>query len=150
MEGVAGAAEAVAREVDRARFGVRSAQRHFRQQPIVGPDEEVVLGCDHDRGALRANARIDHRAMHASVRKIAVAALQPERALGDRAGSDTVRDIDDVQRRMRAEQHALHHADERVRQPEVGEQRDQAARRLHQSTGSGRQRVMRRGQRPSL
>ena len=44
-----------------------------------------VIGRDHDCRTRRTNARIDHRTMHTSDREMPVAALEPERALGNRA-----------------------------------------------------------------
>src|SRR5690348_18208643 len=54
-----------------------------------------------------------------------VASLQPERALRDRLRANTVTQIDDARAREAREQDPLHHADKRVAQAEVGEQRSE-------------------------
>src|SRR2546425_628463 len=100
------------------------------EEAVIGADE-VMVGCmEGDRAAFSPDPGIHHCDMDRSGRKAAPGAVEEERALEDGKGPHAVGDVDHGCLHKHGKDGPLHGADVRVLEPEVGQQRHDAAR-LH-------------------
>ena len=96
-----------------------------REQPVVRADQHRGVGLDAERPARAAHTGIDHGEVHRARRKIGDGVPEHERAGENVLGRNAVGDVDGRHARSARRDHALHDADERIDQPEVGGERDQ-------------------------
>ena len=104
------------------------ALQERREEPVVGPDEDLPARGQGQPAARGADAGVDHGEMHGARREERRRGLQRQRALGDVVALDLVGHVDELQRLPGglgdAEHHALHLRDVGIAEPEVSGQRD--------------------------
>ena len=104
--------------------GGQIERRRQAQNAVVGPDQDVVLGLDHDRITRAAHARIHHRHVHGAARKRGRGQRQQKCARDDVLWPHVMGNVDDLRLRCNAQDHALHLGHVRVGGAEVRGQRD--------------------------
>ena len=95
-----------------------------RKHAVVRSDEVLAGHFGQQRPPRRSYARIDHDHMNRLLWKIAIRLRDGECAVGDLVGLHAMADVDQLRRRLDAENHALHDADKMVGEAEVGGESD--------------------------
>ena len=102
------------------------AIQHPGEQAVVGRNKIVIVVIDDQNIALRANARIDDRKMHAARWEVAVCPTYPETGLGWPLRRDVVCQVDHPGFGKARIDHAFHHRRERAFVTEIRGDRDDA------------------------
>ena len=126
MKGLAHRLQEIAFGGDVTHGEFRLAHLDQREHPVVGRDEDVVVGFDDDGPARAANAGIDHHHMHGARREETIRLRDRPRAVEHVVGRHGVTNVNYGCFRMDVKHHAMHDADERIAQPEVGGEGDNA------------------------
>src|SRR5688500_14046247 len=95
-----------------------------REQTVVGTDEAVTAGLEHEPSTRRADAGIDDRDVDRPRREVRRGRLERKRGFRDVMGTDVVSDVDELHVTRDAEDGTLHLGDVRITQAEVGPERE--------------------------
>jgi len=107
---------------------VRRLLDHVGEQTVVRRKKQMTRGQNHRDVSSGADTRVNHRNMYCAHRKVTIGARQPKARLSGPMRKNFVGQIDDPRHGGRAQDSALHHADEGIAQTKVGGQRDDTAR----------------------